>query len=237
MKESLSCPNCLNKVRVDRDKIPPSGAWAVCPFCREKFFIPAYNVADVLEEPVEKAAPPKRSIFSKTRAIDDRPSPILADVDLLSDPGRSIFGTKLGYSIMAIGVVALIAALILIYNKASHSDAGEPVPAAPVVSRSEYGFPQVKADLLYLRRKLFRHERYNKVIDFRGVESRLFKHVQTILAPNACAEISSLKLTSQAPRSGFVVRATCSQPKAIPAEFEVKFLGGWAVVFNMESGQ
>jgi hypothetical protein len=144
--------------------------------------------------------------------------------------------SKVAYGIVIAAVAALLAGLAMSYGQAAKTSAGESPPPPSKVQASEYGFSNLKADLLYIKRKLARYDRYNQTINYSGVESRLFKHVQGILDPEACRDIVSLSLVSESPLQGFSVKSDCLSPRERGAALDVRFLGGWAVLHDHRSG-
>jgi hypothetical protein len=256
MKYSINCPSCASKVKVPKDKVPQSGAWAICPICRERFFIPGYDIGGILEvqpAPVDPSPAPRsrssgglppsggppssawspaagRRLGGETRVIEKE------GAILSAEPPRVRIADKILLGLVLTCVVALMAGLVLAYIRAAETGVGEAPPPPSAVKVVEYGFSEVKADLLFLRRKLTKHDRYHQVVNYRGVESRLFKHVQGLLAPDACRDIVALRLDSDSPRNGFNMRADCLAPKEKGAVLDVRFMEGWAVVRNHDTG-
>ncbi|MDR1656330.1 MAG: zinc-ribbon domain-containing protein [Deltaproteobacteria bacterium] len=240
MYQFSCCPNCKLRIKVAKEKIPPGGALVICPRCRDKFFIAGFDLAEVLETPSEPSvAQPRRRVKVEglaSASTNSRYSIDLASTEWGEVQTKTRFGNKPIIGLIILALLGLVFALGAIYWEAAETDLGGPPPPPVNVSRSEYAFPQVKSDLLYLRRKLFDNDRYHKVVNFRGVESRLFKYLQNILAPSSCQEIISLELDSQSPREGVVVKAVCFNRRERGAQIDIRFLGGWAVVRNNENG-
>lgn len=170
---------------------------------------------------------------SSTRVIEDG-----LDFDMpFNEPPKRSFVNLIVYGLLSVSVIILIATLAWFNVRAAKTETVELPPSPAAVKVTEYGFERVKADLLYLRRKLARHDRYNQVINYTGIESRLFRHVQSLLAPGACNDIVSLRLNADSPRSGFTLQSTCLEPKQKGAAFDIRFMGGWAVVRNQDTGR
>jgi hypothetical protein len=135
-------------------------------------------------------------------------------------------------------VAVLLIGLFLFYGKAAETSVDDLIPVpSPVVSRSEYGFPQVQADLLTVRRQLFSLERVMRRIDFRGPESRAFKYLQAEMGLDACQDIVALDLEAPVGSHGFSLKSVCLRGDQKSAELVFRFEGGWVVARDNASGQ
>lgn len=59
----LTCPSCLARLQIAAEKIPPRGAWARCPKCKEKFVVkPEGQGLGLLDDPTPSARPPAHNL-------------------------------------------------------------------------------------------------------------------------------------------------------------------------------
>ncbi|MDR1051445.1 MAG: zinc-ribbon domain-containing protein [Deltaproteobacteria bacterium] len=232
----VTCPNCLTKAKANMpatSKKPAKGFWGKCPKCAERFFIPAMDLNSILSAPQD---PPARATRKPSR-----PGTMVAEdyVDLyipIISPSEGAH--RAAYVFVILGVAGLLIALFVFYNRATEANLEElSPPPSPVVSHSEYDFPQVKADLLSLRRQLFSYERVKRRIDYKGSESRVFKYLQAQLNLDSCQEIVALDMESQAGNHGFILKSVCLRREQKTAELNFAFKGGWVVVRDKETGQ
>jgi hypothetical protein len=232
----LICPKCLRKAKIEDEKIPKSGAWVLCPKCSEKFFIPAVNINRLLNDaapttgaPLGSLAPPvtlklKASKSSPT-SVEEPNQYILTEV-----PAQPFFKKYIVPTLLSLGCIALLVGIIFTYNLSTQNNIVEQLPPPAEVRHVEYGFEDLQKDILALKRKSSRFNRLNRLVDFRGTESRVLKYLQQHMQTNTCEEIVSLDFESEAPYEGFTLRANCLAPRDKGAVFRLKYVGGWVSV-------
>jgi hypothetical protein len=227
----LVCPKCLLKVKIEDSKVPKAGAWAACPKCSERFFIPGFDLKTILDEqkpsaPLLSSAGPKK--------LPDLEKFIPSETLSLAKSPQPIYKRHLTAFFVILCCAATLVALVFFY-RASY-DVPDNLPASPTqVSISVYGTEQLRLDLRYLKRNLAPYNRVHRLIGFKSPESRVLKYLQKEMNINTCEQIVSINLDSEKPSDYFVLKANCLDSWEEGVQLEFNFLGGWVVVQEVAS--
>ncbi|MDR0356419.1 MAG: zinc-ribbon domain-containing protein [Deltaproteobacteria bacterium] len=236
--ERVKCPSCLSAFKVLKAKIPPQGVWTSCPNCSEKFFIPAANsLKDLLSgQGAGQDSLPKFRSGRARKGISYAESVDLREVGP-ETPTTTIVKKHFVGALVSAFVVLLLIGLAQFYVLSASTQAdAETLDLRTVGEEPAENDPErIGEDLRFLKRQLSRYDRYHQRIDYRGVESRLFKSLRPMLSPNSCSEITSLNISADQPRYGFALQANCVGRELAGAKFVVRFEEGWAVVVDEKS--
>ena len=205
------CPKCLRRYRVPWSKIPKQGAWVNCPTCQERFIIKLEDTGfldfqpDTPPKPGGGASRPKASNYLY-RPGEDAPGELLVTVlDPVTPKARRYWGVGLILVILAIFAAE---AAILRSSWMSARGMGEEIevviPPPPV-----YGEAALASDLRTIQESTVSSVTLDRLIEYTGGESRVFKYAAAVLAPETCEEITSVSMRSSAPASGLSLRASC----------------------------
>jgi hypothetical protein len=206
--------------------------WIKCPKCGERFKPLLQNLEKDLElEPViDSHAPnPDRKqavdkILSQinmealsTNADKEKVSLLDALPVLPEDPPRTKFflGLTIALVIFLLGAIAYI----FVSSGAPPLENQSYASVAPL----DYGKDVLLFDFMALRRDLLRLRHVDRIIDYRGRESRIYKYYVPILAPELCQEITEIHLWSPRTQDGFKMEATCVDPREVTAILEVRW--------------
>ena len=246
----LVCPKCNLRLSLPDDKIPAGGAWAVCPRCRERFFVnPGALPLENLTRPVSAPSAPNPS-GGASRGRDQASRRLLESMknkqglkDELPpfDPGlitvyprpalsASIY-RGLGFLLLGLPVAGIIA-LFLSASRQPPAD-GPPAPQ-PVTALSRVNTQgneeSIRKDLITVRRDLANKRRQVVNINYSGPESRVFNYFMGRLVPEICSGIYQLELTPLDSLAGFTAKGLCLEPEGRELKMRVDWAGRYGII-------
>jgi hypothetical protein len=119
--------------------------------------------------------------------------------------------------------IVLVAGLLAALGWVFHSSAA-PLPPPQTTQAPpppDYGRDLLLPDILAIRKDIQRNWHIDRLINYRGRESRFYKYYASLLAPDACQEISSLRIKSLKTYDGFSMEAQCLNPRRNAVVIEV----------------
>ncbi|UQZ88188.1 hypothetical protein C4J81_02760 [Deltaproteobacteria bacterium Smac51] len=240
---NITCPNCRARSRIADNRVPPGGAWARCPGCQSRFFIrpPTAPVP-----PVGAGSPPSdiplpissedlrqrilRRINSNNQAYTSRTPDGDSTPEIVVFPERAVSNS----ACVAMGLFILALPVILMWGgfKSASSWRHSPrsVPVAVGVFDQETLEAHVVKDLLYLRRHLMDRSGVLYSVNYSGSEVRVFKYYLNKLAPEACGDITHIKMESSSPSHGLTATATCLDSGRGKIEMKIGWVGRSALI-------
>lgn len=242
----LVCPKCQARSSVPDERVPADGAWGVCPKCAERFFIRPAGDPIPGPETAPRSSPAGRSpeaqkLLDRLRAQrsaeaapPDEPGWDLEVVTLFPDPEAHYPTYLLGLTLAGLGL--LITAVLLVYS--AQSRPRETAQPRTAFIPAPYGMDALRDDLLTLRQETVIRNKFERLIEESGRESRMFKYFLANLAPGSCQEITSLTLWSKRPVEGFQAQGLCLSGTGRTTELSVRWQGRSAVAtMGNEPGQ
>jgi hypothetical protein len=239
----LVCPKCNLRLSLPDKQVPATGAWALCPRCRERFFI---NPAAVpIEKLTRPAAAPGASgpaprgrdqasqrllenMKNKRGLEDEAPRPDLITVYPRPAVSETLY-LALGALLLCLPVVGIVA---LFQSAAGYQPAGPPAPAPTALSKVNHreNEESIRKDLVGIRNDLANRRRSVIDIEHSGPQARVFKYFMGRLAPDICSGIYRLEMTPSESPSGFTARGHCLEPDGRILEMRVDWAGSEALV-------
>jgi predicted Zn finger-like uncharacterized protein len=229
------CPNCLGRYRVPVAKIPEAGAWVTCPACSERFVIKLEDdgFLDLKSEPAspgrtvkppDDGEAPARRFY---RPGHEAPDELLVTIlDPVTAKARRYWGVGL---VAVLALIFAVEALILRNSWNSARDMAETQQVAPPPP-PVYDETSLAADLRTIQGETVPLTRLERLVDYTGRESRVYKYSVAILSPESCGAITSLTVGSQVPSSGLTLKGVCLDPSESPASLDVVWKGRHAEI-------
>ena len=229
------CPRCQARLTIPAERVPAQGAWARCPKCRERFFLKVRAPEEFAEAPALR----RRGRTAEEQALIDRQRA------KTGRPETSLEGAGGGWEVVVFPQPAadyrlygLIAALavggflgFLVHGFRSAGDWPTRTEAQAPRAALAYEEAGLAADLSAMRLNFSRRSGLNRTIDYQCPEVRVFKHLMTQLAPEACGgELAQIRLWSSNTLEGFRVVGFClAEAKGTTPEVEVRWAEGAAL--------
>jgi hypothetical protein len=238
------CPKCLRRYRVPWSKIPKQGAWVTCPACRERFIIKLEDEGFLDFQPQASNSPgPKSPGGSLSKSLshrgggpgnylyrpgEDAPGELLVTMlDPVTPKARRYWSVALIATLLIVfGVEAAILRSSYMSARDMGAEAASAPPPPPV-----YDEAALAADLRAIQQATVSAVRLDRLIEYTGGESRVFKHAAAILAPESCSQITSLFMRSASPAQGLSLKASCLDPGEASASLEIAWNGRYAELF------
>jgi predicted Zn finger-like uncharacterized protein len=220
------CPACMAKLKMPDERLKPGAAlWVKCPKCGERFHPRTEELdlgpAATGERGQKPGIKELASLISQKSqmAARDRGDPI--DLDALpvipEPPSHATWGLVLS----AIMVGLLLSTLAWAFSAAVAPD--PPPIAAPPRPKQDYARDNLPYDIMAVRRDILKMRTLLRDIDYRGREYRIYKYFQPILAPEACQDITALRMWSGRTMEGFNMTAVCLDQRLQPAEISFRW--------------
>jgi len=240
----FTCPACQAKLTINDERIPEAGAWARCPKCQDRFFIPPKNKALGLDR-TDANGPPRlnlergearEKILARARSINgasdnqaaaefDPEAVVVIYPDLQQ---RSLLlNVAIGFFIV-LPLIALLVAFKASSRIPTDASQAEVVTVARVTDKDNSAL--IRSDLVSLRRKMIRQGRFSVGVESSSAETRVFNYYMDRLVPGACQGISYIEVSSSSPVNGFKAVATCRENPHKKLEMLVEWPNNTAVI-------
>jgi Zn-finger nucleic acid-binding protein len=217
----LLCPNCNTKLKSKDSTSLDSEVWIKCPVCSELFHpqrsdldflaesLPAGSISPTGQTPHQEVSRQIKRLASEIRETygPRENEPFTATEWLPAHPTKRNFTPF--YSAMLITAVA--AAFFGIVGLFFYSAGPQPLSAAPVrtLKVPDYEQAVLAADLQSMRNNLRKLPLAAKTIDFKGFESRIYKHFSEKAGSGFCQEIEAVNIYSDNTQKGFKAKGVC----------------------------
>jgi hypothetical protein len=236
------CPKCKVKLRLKHDIKSNSSIWVKCPICSE-IFHPQQQVDlaffDASQSPKDSSRansltssnPASQLIHKLANKISSysrrspNDEPMLA-IELPAAPPQKNFAPIL----RTLFFVILISATVFFLGWGFVSAVPDNNLQSGFESSSQQVTPDYSASLLFsdlkaLRENLRRSKLVDKMITYRGFESRFYKYFTQLMGKNNCQDISKLRLFSDNTSKGFTAIGVCHDNRLAPAKLVVVWDG------------
>ena len=232
----FSCPKCKAKLTLQAERIPVAGAWAKCPRCAERFFIPAPDKTLDLA-PTSRVKAPSFASGGKNTDRQELLSRLKqkkgTDVPPIDLNEITVYPDYVQYPMLrrvVIGVSLLLPLVVVAVGFFTATPVIPPVQAPPApsqnieLSKQQDSAEDIKSEILHLRQRLMFSGQFKFYIGFSGVETKIFNFFMNRLIPNVCTSISHLEMSSKTPQNGFTAVGSCIDKGAPPkVEMEVEW--------------
>lgn len=228
------CPRCHAALTISARLVPEAGAWAICPKCRERFYLKAKPV-DLGTSTYQKTVSPGRERSAEAQKLVNRLR-VRNNAEVTAEPNDfgngfepvTVFPAPApNHFAYGVGVIVLVSlflgVLVSVFNSADarpSAPAATSFPAAP-----PYDSDGLRGDLISLRKELNQRKNIVRHITYSGSESRIFKHFLSQLAPDKCQDIVSIKIWSTDTIRGFKATAVCAADQLLIPELDVRWEG------------
>ena len=237
----LACPKCARGLALADDRVPPGGGWASCPRCGERFFLhpPGQGIKDQPPPAIIREGGEREELLRRLRARSTEPAPHPPgeashaweeEVTIFPRRAWTTEASALAGMVILLGVSLSI--LLLFRDSVRRFEAP---PPSPVSARpdNDRGAGAARRDVEALRRASIGRSHLWAVVDFRGMESRIFKYFRSRLGLDEfCPQLYRLELRSEAPAEGLSFIGTCLDENGRllgrPLELNLKWRGNWA---------
>jgi len=227
------CPACSAKLRISDDMVPPNGAWARCPKCKDRFFLKpsssllALDAADLGPGRTfrKKRSEAEQDLLDRLKKTtpdgqDDSDGQVNWDEIVIYPEAVADyrFYFLAGYVMLALFVLCALA--IARYAAMPRYQAVHTPKRAVIV----YDESRLRSDLNLLKRSTSRRRNVNRYVDYTGLESRVYKFFLAEMEYPPCLEISSLRLRAAREDNGFTATAVCLDEVRQAPELRVQWI-------------
>lgn len=231
-------------MRIADSKVPPAGAWARCPQCRERFFVnPAALSLENLSEPESFSPNPggdqaSREVLARLKkrlGVAGEAPPLEPGLATVYPRAAASENLRLAVSCFLLALPLLAMACIFqTVSAASRAQAPpQAVPLAAVARLNDNSNRElIREDLMGIRRYLVNRQgrAVSQKIDYSGPEVRVFKYFLSNLLPEVCSGIHYLELEPSPSSSGFSAFGHCLEADERIVEMRVEWQGSRALI-------
>ena len=242
----FSCPKCQARLNLPVERVPVSGAWAKCPRCAERFFIPALDkTLNLTATPQARASSFSAGVKSSERqellsrlkkkngtAIGEEPPIDLNEITVYPEYSESPMLRKVVTGVLLVIPLVFVIVAFLSATPVTSPDQVSSIAQEKIsVFKPQESIAYIKKEIMSMRRRLMFRGEFKFDIDSSGVETRVFNYFMNKIIPDICKNISHLEMSSMDSQYGFKAVGSCID-KGSPAkvEMEVQWSGNIAII-------